>query len=84
MARYEATGTCGYFFRTAFLRLVHVECLEAAGRRDDERAAIARARDWLLSVAGKIRSPDYRTSFLENVPENRKLLELAGRVPSTT
>ncbi len=77
MARYEATGTCGYFFRDAFLRLVHAECLEAAGRRDEARAAIVRARDWLRSVAQKIRNPRYRTSFLENVPENRRTLELA-------
>jgi eukaryotic-like serine/threonine-protein kinase len=76
MAKYQATGTCGYFFRNAFLRLVHAECLDAAGLRDEARAAIASARDWLLSVAQKIRTPSYRTSFLENVPENRRTLEL--------
>lgn len=77
MTRYEATGTCGYFFRTAFLRLTHAQCLQAAGQHDAARAAIARAREWLLSVAGKIHDPQYKTSFSENVPENRRILELA-------
>jgi ATP/maltotriose-dependent transcriptional regulator MalT len=77
MVRYETIGACSYFFRGAFLRLVHAECLDASGDHDAARAAIARARDRLFVIAGKIDDPAYRKSFLENVPENRRTLELA-------
>jgi hypothetical protein len=77
MALYGVTGMCSHFFRGAFLRLVHVESLEAAGRRDDARAALAEARARILAVAGPIDDPGYRTSFLESVPENRRTLALA-------
>lgn len=78
LATYEAIGACG-FFRGAFLRLVHARCLEAAGAHEAARAALARARERLLVIAGKIGDPAYRTSFLEDVPENRQTLELARR-----
>jgi hypothetical protein len=77
MAKAEAMGACSFFFREAFLHLTHAECLEATGDHAAARAAIARARAWILAVADKIGDPAYRTSFLENVPENRKTLELA-------
>ncbi|HZF54961.1 MAG TPA: serine/threonine-protein kinase PknK, partial [Polyangiaceae bacterium] len=77
MALYGATGMCSHFFRGAFLRLVHVESLEAAGRSDDARAALAEARARIFAVAGRIDDPGYRTSFLESVPENRRTLALA-------
>ena len=63
----------------AFLRLVHAECLEATGDHEAATAAIARARDRLFVIADKIDEPAYRTSFLENVPENRRTLALARR-----
>ncbi|HVK67007.1 MAG TPA: protein kinase [Polyangium sp.] len=64
------------FFRGAFLRLVHIESLEACGRHEEARAALVRAWDRLLAIAAKIDEPAYRASFLENVPENRRTLEL--------
>ncbi len=69
-------GACG-FFRGAFLRLVHVRCLDAAGDRDAAKVAIAAARARLLAIADKITSPKYCQSFLEVVPEKRRTLELA-------
>jgi eukaryotic-like serine/threonine-protein kinase len=77
MAKYETIGACSQFCRGGFLRLVHAECLEATGDHDAAKAAIARARDRLFVIAGKIGDPVYRKSFLENVPENRRTLELA-------
>jgi tetratricopeptide (TPR) repeat protein len=76
LGKYETMSACG-FFRGAFLRLTHAECLEATGSRDAARKAIAIARERLLMIAEKVSNPEYRTSFLENVPENRRTLELA-------
>ena len=76
LAQYEAMAACG-FFRGAFLRLVHAECLEAAGDHEAAQAAIIRARERLFVIAAKIGDPEYRKSFLEAVPENRQTLELA-------
>jgi tetratricopeptide (TPR) repeat protein len=76
LARYEAIAACG-FFRGGFLRLVHAECYEAAGDHAAARAAIATARQCLNAMAAKIGDPDHRKSFFEDVPENRKILELA-------
>jgi len=76
LAQYEAMAACG-FFRGAFVRLVHAECLEAAGDHEAAKAAIASARDRLFAIAAKIGDPEYHKSFLESVPENRRTLELA-------
>jgi eukaryotic-like serine/threonine-protein kinase len=76
IARHEAMGACS-FFRGAFLRLVHVQCLAAAGAPEAAKAALAGARDRLFAIAEKIGDPEYRRSFLEDVPENRQTLELA-------
>ncbi|XXX78196.1 protein kinase [Sorangium sp. So ce134] len=77
LARVEAMrGACG-FFRGARVRLAHVACLDAAGRRGAAEVALAAARDRLRRIAGTIPDPDYRTSFLEEVPENRATLALA-------
>jgi tetratricopeptide (TPR) repeat protein len=65
------------FFRASFIRLVHAECLDAAGRRDEARAAIANARGRLLAIAETIEAPPVRQTFLENVPENARTLALA-------
>jgi serine/threonine protein kinase/tetratricopeptide (TPR) repeat protein len=72
----ESMGASAYG-RGAFLRLTHAECLEATGNHDAARTAIAKARERLLANADKIGDPAYRKSFLENVPENRKTLDLA-------
>ena len=70
-------GACSRFFRDAFLHLTHAECLEATGNHAAACAAIAGARRWILAVADKIGDPAYRKSFLENVPENRRTIELS-------
>lgn len=70
-------GACSRFFRDAFLALTHVECLDATGDRSAARAAALEAKEWVIGVASKIDDDDYRRRFLEEVPENRKILELA-------
>lgn len=77
MAMMEVMGACSHFFRDAFLRLVHAECLEATGNHDAAKGAIAKAKEWIFLVAARIGDDEYRKSFLENVPENQRILELA-------
>jgi hypothetical protein len=77
LAKYQAIGACSAFLRGSFLRLVHVECLEALGRHDAACAAIASARQRILTIVARFEDPAHRKSFLENVPENRRTLELA-------
>jgi tetratricopeptide (TPR) repeat protein len=76
LARYETQGAAG-FFRGARIRLVHAECLHAAGRIDEARDAVGIARDRLLGLAERIGDPARRRSFLEDVPENARTLSLA-------
>jgi hypothetical protein len=64
-------------FRGAFVRLAHAEALHATGADDAARHAIAEARARLFAIAGRIADPDYKKSFLENVPENIRTLALA-------
>jgi hypothetical protein len=40
------------------------------------RDAAADARAWLLGIADKIGAPHYRATFLEAVPEHRRILAL--------
>jgi hypothetical protein len=77
MGKYRAMGACG-MFRGAFLRLTHAEALHAVGRLDEAYAAIAEARQRLLENADKIGDLMLRDSFLRQVPENRRILELAA------
>jgi tetratricopeptide (TPR) repeat protein len=76
MARSAAMGGYG-LFRGAFVRLVHAEALHASGAHDAARRTITDARARLLAIAGKITEPSYRTSFLDDVPENARTLTLA-------
>jgi hypothetical protein len=76
VSRCTAMGGCG-MFRGAFVRLTHAEALHATGAHAEARHAIAEARARLLTVADKIVDPDYKTSFLESVPENARTLALA-------
>jgi hypothetical protein len=69
-------GGCG-MFRGAFVRLVHAEALHATGAHDAARSAIGDARARLLAIAERIGHPDYKQSFLENIPENVRTLALA-------
>ncbi len=77
IARYGAMGSCG-FFRTSFVRLAHAEALEAAGNHAAARAAVAVARVRLLAIADRLPDPAYAKHFLEEVPENARILALAA------
>ncbi|WP_437626953.1 protein kinase domain-containing protein [Sorangium sp. So ce1151] len=57
--------------------LVHAEALQASGDAPGARAAIALGRGRLLERAAKIANRAWRASFLENVPENARTIELA-------
>jgi eukaryotic-like serine/threonine-protein kinase len=76
VARCTAMDGCG-MFRGAFVRLAHAEALHATGAHDAARHAIAAARTRLFAIADRIADPDYKASFLENVPENARTLALA-------
>ncbi|HWO27050.1 MAG TPA: protein kinase [Kofleriaceae bacterium] len=76
LAKVEELAACG-FFRRSFLGLIHAQCLEAIGDHQAAQAAIAQARARLFAIGAKIADPEIRRSFLEVVPENRQILELA-------
>jgi tetratricopeptide (TPR) repeat protein len=76
VSRCADMGGCG-MFRGAFVRLAHAEALHATGAHDAARTAIADARTRLFVIAGRLPDPDYRKSFLEDVPENARTLLLA-------
>jgi tetratricopeptide (TPR) repeat protein len=76
VARCTTMGGCG-MFRAAFVRLAHAEALHATGAHGAARRAITDARARLLAIADRIADPDYKTSFLDNVPENARTLALA-------
>jgi tetratricopeptide (TPR) repeat protein len=75
MAVYAAIGACG-MFRGAALRLTHAECLAASGRHAEARAAVATAVARLEAISETIPDAEYRRSFLEEVPENRRTMDL--------
>jgi tetratricopeptide (TPR) repeat protein len=62
------------------IRLVYAEALEAACEHEAARAAFESARDRLLERADKIRDPGRRESFLTNIAENARTLELARKL----
>jgi tetratricopeptide (TPR) repeat protein len=61
----------------ALLRLTHAEALSAIGDSARAREVIASAQAWVLQKAAHIESSSWRQGFLERVPENRRILELA-------
>jgi tetratricopeptide (TPR) repeat protein len=63
----------------ATVRLVYAEVLHAAGRKDDARRAVKSARDRLLEDAGRIMNLELAHTFLADVPEHARTLELADR-----
>lgn len=67
-------GVSGY--RGALARLTLAECLHATGERAEARRSIAEARALLLKNAERIPDPGQRQRFLQDVPENRRTLEL--------
>jgi tetratricopeptide (TPR) repeat protein len=60
------------------VRLVHADALRRAGRIEEARTAISRAADEVRARAAKITDALWQRSFLENVPENARTLELAA------
>ncbi|MDI1476209.1 serine/threonine-protein kinase [Polyangium sp. y55x31] len=75
-ARRDASGGIGP--HDMYLRLVHVEALHATGNHARARTVLFETRDLLLSRAAKIQDPELCRSFLENVPENARILALAA------
>jgi hypothetical protein len=61
----------------ALVRLVHAETLDACGEPAQARVAIARARERVLARADRIGRQDWRSSFLDNIPEHARTLALA-------
>ena len=61
------------------IRLALAEALVATDR-DQARAVTRKAVDRLLDRAAKITNPEWRTSFLDNDPDNARLLALAGEL----
>jgi eukaryotic-like serine/threonine-protein kinase len=61
----------------AIVRLAYARALDAAGDRAAAREVIARARERLLERADGIHRPEWRRTFLENVPEHASTLALA-------
>jgi serine/threonine protein kinase/tetratricopeptide (TPR) repeat protein len=59
------------------IRLIIAEALLATGDTEGARASIRRARERLLSRAAKISDAEWRSSFLDNLPENARTLSLA-------
>jgi eukaryotic-like serine/threonine-protein kinase len=68
----------------ALVRLVHAEALAANGHAAAAQTAIAQAEEKLLERARRIGRPAWRQSFLENVEENRRTLELAKSLLETS
>jgi tetratricopeptide (TPR) repeat protein len=77
ISRYKAMQSCG-FFRVGFVQLAHAEALEAGGDRAGASAAIRVARQRLLAIADRIAEPGYKQSFLDEVPENARIMALAS------
>ncbi len=61
----------------SLVRLEHAVALNATGNRFAARKAILAARDRLLERAQRIQDPDWRQSFLTQVPENARTITLA-------
>jgi predicted negative regulator of RcsB-dependent stress response len=57
--------------------LVLGEASGAVGDEDEARAAIARARESMLAGAAHLKNPAYARSYLEHMPDNRRVAELA-------
>ncbi len=61
----------------AGVRLAYVEALTACGRSEEARAALVDARRSLLAFADRLSSAAHRTTFLTNIAEHARILELA-------
>ncbi|MDI1446063.1 serine/threonine-protein kinase [Polyangium sp. 6x1] len=75
LARLSAQGCMG--ITESRLRLAVVEARMATGDIEATRGALGVAREGLLSTAARIEDPEFRRSFLEDVPVHRRTLALA-------
>jgi tetratricopeptide (TPR) repeat protein len=62
----------------AIIYIGHAEGLRGKGDIEGSKAAIAAARDRLLSRASKIKSPELRRAFMERLAEHGRILMRAG------
>ena len=62
----------------AYVRLVHAQVLFASQRYDEAGRAILAARTRLSAIAASMGNAYFRESFLRDVPEHAKTLELAA------
>jgi hypothetical protein len=74
----DLMGRLGGIENDSRVRLSYAEALLASGRTDDAREAVSDARESILARAARIAREDWRASFLERVPENARILQLAG------
>lgn len=56
-----------------------IEVFDALGEAENARAALELGHQALMEVADTINVPEWRQSFLENVPDNRALMEMWER-----
>ncbi len=61
----------------AYIRLTYAEALDAVGEHDAAREAIATARVRILERTAMIQDPQWKDTFLQQVWENSRTLELA-------
>lgn len=61
----------------AYIRLTYAEVLDALGKNDEAREAIATARVRILERAAMIQDPQWKDTFLTRVRENVRTLDLA-------
>jgi len=66
-------GTYGYVYRTC------AEVFDALGEDEKARTAIENGYQVLMEVADTINVPEWRQSYLENVPDHRALMEMWER-----
>jgi len=67
-----------------FIRLAHIEALEANGDTDGARTAALEAERRLIARADRIQDDALRESFLERVPESLRTLAAAARLRAAT
>lgn len=61
------------------IQLVRAETLLALGEHETGLAVLREARERIEAKASRIRDPEIRSRYLERVPANARVLELAGR-----
>jgi len=69
----------------AFPVWAHQTCadiFDALGEAERSRTAVEAGYRELMTLAGRISDPEWRTSFLESIPEHRAVVELWERLPA--